>query len=448
MASRVFKVVPDGKKYRIHVRTSYDKRGKISLKEYRKYPTENAAQNDVKRLRAHFDDGKSSVTFKQEFHSQWNCKNAGEAKCYRASISSVRGIVGKRLVRKQNREYSRYRKLMQSANMEACSRAEWDRKASKDGAAMDRLLRKFARDPSILHASILRGILSAEETILFESITCSIDYFKERLLVLRKFSSDNSKSLLILRKAIYSGEPFSLLLKAKFEDERKDKDIIDLTSDDTFTMTNITKAQLIKCTLQCTVVEKVYALIREKIGEETKLLDSILSEVESVRSNLSLAKQKVKEHWDRIKEFKIQNSMVVMTAKVSSLTGDIVKAATISKWCAEFREHGMFKEDLRGCYQRRFFLEEHGLRRQFELYLKNERSLTVDAARRNLEQIIEISILKSESCIIDAQSLLPLNNRTVHRWMLQCNCKYEKATTSYYTDSHEAEETKKDFRDR
>ena len=213
-----------------------------------------------------------------------------------------------------------------------------------------------------------------------------------------------------MRKAIYSGEPFSLLLKAKFEDEGNDNEIIDLTSDDTITMTNITKAQLIKCTLQCTVVEKVYALMKEKIADETSLLNNILSEVKSVRLNFSLAKRKVEEHWGRIKEFKIQNSMVMMTSKVSDGTGNFVKAVTISKWCAEFREHGMFKEDLRGCYQRRFFVEEHGLRRQFELYLKNERSLTVDVARRNLEQIIEINVLKNESCKIDAQSLLTLNN--------------------------------------
>ena len=133
---RVFKVVPDGKKYRIHVRRSYDKRGKITLKEYRKYPSENSAQNTVKRLRAHIDEGKCSATFKQKFHSQWNCKNAGEVKCYRASITPVRGIVGKRLLRKQNREYSRHRKFLRS-----CSRAS--RKISTRG--IGKLLRMAPR---------------------------------------------------------------------------------------------------------------------------------------------------------------------------------------------------------------------------------------------------------------------------------------------------------------
>jgi hypothetical protein len=32
--------------------------------------------------------------------------------------------------------------------------------------------------------------------------------------------------------------------------------------------------------------------------------------------------------------------------------------------------------------------------------------------------------------------------------MLKLGCKYEKATVSYYTDSHEAEETKKDMKER
>lgn len=32
--------------------------------------------------------------------------------------------------------------------------------------------------------------------------------------------------------------------------------------------------------------------------------------------------------------------------------------------------------------------------------------------------------------------------------MIKLGCKYEKATVSYYTDTHEAEETKRDFKER
>ena len=45
MASKVCKVVPDGKNFRTHIRTRY-KRGKITLKEYRKYQLDSSAKSD------------------------------------------------------------------------------------------------------------------------------------------------------------------------------------------------------------------------------------------------------------------------------------------------------------------------------------------------------------------------------------------------------------------
>lgn len=156
--------------------------------------------------------------------------------------------------------------------------------------------------------------------------------------------------------------------------------------------------------------------------EEKAIVESIITEVVPIRFNFVLAKQKVEKHWQTIKDFKIRNSMEFITAKVSAVTNKVVTAKTVAKWLREFKRYGLFKEDIRGCHQRRYFLEEHDLLRQFELYLKNEKSLTVDIARRNLEQLIEIKAMKDEGCKLDTQSLLPLNNRTVHRWMIKCGC--------------------------
>ena len=448
MTSRTFKVAPDGKKFRIQMRTTYGKRSKRKLKEYRRYPTENSAQNDLKRLRLHFSDGRSETTFKQDISLGWNCRNPQEASNYKASISSVRGVVGTLMLKNEDKEYWKYRKLMEASKLEVYTKTEWKRLLQDDSAVKDRLLRRLARDPKVLHASIVRGMLSTEESTLHETINYSIHYFKERLLTLKKNLFENGESLQTLRKAIYSGQTFSLLLKAKFDDEEADKDVIDLSGDDTFTFANISKAQLVRSILQCAVVEKAYTALREKMTEEKAIVESIITEVVPIRFNFVLAKQKVEEHWQRIKDFKIRNSMEFITAKVSAVTDKVVTAKTVAKWLREFKRYGLFKEDMRGCHQRRYFLEEHGLLRQFELYLKNEKSLTVDVARRNLEQLIEIKAMKDEGCKLDTQSLLPLNNRTVHRWMIKCGCKYEKATTSYYTDSHEAEETKKDFKER
>ena len=77
------------------------------------------------------------------------------------------------------------------------------------------------------------------------------------------------------------------------------------------------------------------------------------------------------------------------------------------------------------------------------MYLKNERHLSVDAATIGLQRIIDSDFpaeAEGKKAYVNSQ---PLSRRTVHRWMLKCGCKYEKAH-----DSHEAEETTKDFRER
>jgi hypothetical protein len=107
-----------------------------------------------------------------------------------------------------------------------------------------------------------------------------------------------------------------------------------------------------------------------------------------------------------------------------------------------------FKEDLRGCYERNFFLEEHGYKRRFELYLKNERHLSVNSATSALQRIIDADPPQTADGKKTLINIQPLSRRTVHRWMLKCGYKYEKASVSHYADSHEAEETKKDLKER
>jgi hypothetical protein len=109
------------------------------------------------------------------------------------------------------------------------------------------------------------------------------------------------------------------------------------------------------------------------------------------------------------------------------------------KWYREFKKYKMFF---------RFVLEEYGLQRPFELFLKNEQHLTVDVVRIQLESLIRSHVLKHPDEDVNLMLMLPLHNRSVHRWMPKCGRKYEKATVSHNADSHEAEATKKDFRER
>lgn len=111
-------------------------------------------------------------------------------------------------------------------------------------------------------------------------------------------------------------------------------------------------------------------------------------------------------------------------------------------------EKESFQEDCRGPHARKTVIEEYEYTRRFQLYPKNERKLTVNAATRALEAIIT----KNPPVDKNGQKLLngsrSFTQRIVHRWMLKLVCKYEKSTVSYYTDTHEAEETKKDFQER
>lgn len=86
---------------------------------------------------------------------------------------------------------------------------------------------------------------------------------------------------------------------------------------------------------------------------------------------------------------------------------------------------------------RKTFLAEFGYKRQFELYLKLERKLTVLLATANLQLIISKDPPKCAEGIAAWANLNPLSGSTVHIWMHACGCLYEKATATYYTDSHE-----------
>ena len=94
MTSRTFIVVPDGKSFRIHVRTVCEKSSKRRLEVVRGYPTENSAQNDLKRLKSHLlDNGRAVKTFQKNFSNEWNCKNTAEVQSYRAAIAPLKGVI-------------------------------------------------------------------------------------------------------------------------------------------------------------------------------------------------------------------------------------------------------------------------------------------------------------------------------------------------------------------
>ena len=452
MTSRVYHVCRDKDKFRIQIRIMYAKAGKRKLVELRGYPCSNSANNDVTRLIKFFENGNSRITtFESSYTDVSNCRNLVSKAEYAYTVKGHKGMARRRSQSRLAKEYNSYKKIMISWNEAYLSFKQWTLKCEQKGFDKERFMRRYFRDPKVIQASILKGLLSQHDSEVIDSLKSSVIYFNGRLIALKERALQYRTNLTTLRDAIFSGTTFTLLMKAKFEEDFADdsNNLIDLSSDDEFTLTNVSKAQLARSSQQCQIVEKFYLLASVKVEKETSLIKEVIKEITDPKFDLYKNKEIVQQYWNKIKEYKVLNSVEIMASQVSTDTDGIVATKTVLKWYREYKEYKMFKEDMRGCHLRRFILEEYGLQRPFELFLKNERHLTVDVARIQLELLIRSHVAKhpdDEHNLVNV--MLPLHNRSVHRWMLKCGCKYEKATVSYYTDSHEAEATKKDFKER
>lgn len=444
MTHRSFSIVSKDDGFGLAITTTYEK-GKKGIKHFiYGYFSAKAADNDIERLTDHFEKKKHLSSFVSIYGKPLKT----EFKRVRHDLSgALNGCVKKARRKVSNKAYNLYVKNMKEVYMKPLDRSEWDKiYDERDPVLKARMLRANARNPHIRQRYLLQGLNSEDPDDSQKAAINAVNYVRERIKTLAHFVMNSNELLLLLREHIFEGTCFKLLLRAKF-DEDETEDVIDLTEDDEFTEMNTSKAQIAKVIMQSIVVGTIFALLIERAEDETHFLRNELEEIKKCSTPDELRKV-LADNLVKLQKFKEESSMNVITEKAVNQTVKKVSAKTAKKWFNDFKEHKLFKEDLRGCYQRRFFLDEYGYKRRFELYLKNERHLSVDSAKKNLEEIMETDPPLSEEGKRIFASMLPLSRNTVHRWMLKCGCKYMKATVSYYTDSHEAEETKKDFRDR
>jgi hypothetical protein len=168
-----------------------------------------------------------------------------------------------------------------------------------------------------------------------------MQYFANRLVTLKVKSISVKASLKTLRSAIYSGKTYTLLMKATFDDDPPDDGVIDI-SDDDFTSTNVSVAQLARVILQSCAVEKVYTYLETKLKEEEVLISRILSVVTPTTAS-------VEKHWESVKDFKKEHSMFALSNRAHMETDEKVSARTILKWYNEFEEYSLFKKRLITC---------------------------------------------------------------------------------------------------
>lgn len=445
MTHRSFSIVAKDDRFGLAITTTYEKSNKGNKHIIYGYFSAKAANNDIERLIDHFDSRKHV----KSFISIYGKPQKTDFKRVRNDLSgALSGCIKKSRRKVSNKAYNLYVKNLKLASMEPLDRSEWDKiYDERDPLLKARLLRANARNPRIRTMYLIQGLNSEDLGDSQKAVTNAVNYVKERIKTLAYFIMSSGKLLTLIRKHTFEGTSYKLLLRAKFDEDEADDNVIDLTEDDAFTEMNTSKAQIARVIMQSIVVGTILELLIKRAENETRFLQNELEEIKYCNCPIAL-RLILADNLMKLKEFKERSSMNVITEKAVTQTIKKVPAKTARKWFNDFKEHKLFKEDLRGCYQRRFFLDEYGYKRRFELYLKNERHLSVDSAKKNLEEIMESDPPLSEEGKRIFASMLPLSRNTVHRWMLKCGCKYEKATVSYYTDSHEAEETKKDFRDR
>ena len=434
MSRRTFSVHKCGDQHRIAVSEHQSKRSKVVKSYLQGYLSSNAAYNDIGPATAHLDSGQSIRTFK---------KNIGTLSTRRIQmkhdppIKSLNGCVAKAVEKAAKKKYNLYCKRMLKVNLDPISRSEWDAIYSTGNSDRDK--RAFSRDPHIRYLYLLNGMESNMRRDNIRAIEDTIKYMRERKVTLSAFIIEEEKLSDKLQGAIYSSRCFTLLLKAKFEE-----DVIDLT-EHKFTFQNTSKEQLSRVSIQSYITLSLSLKLIERSRQEIDLLQEGLDLISCSEESFEVLKAAVDDVLLRRNNFKVQNSMGSLVEKVYCDSKKTVSQKRIRNWYNEFKELGLFKEDLRGCYQRISFLKEYNYMRLFQLYLRNEKFLSVDEAKRNLEFILDANPPESVKGKKVLSNLLPLSRSTVHRWMIQAGCKYEKASVSYYTDSHELESTKQDF---
>ena len=433
---RGFRVAKDMLRFKIVVAPSSKRKATQKVYDVRGYWTEKHAREDIPRLIEHLRT-KRIQTFEKNIGEEYDAspplkKRRKGSRCELPKATELRGRCLTQLLKRLQYAYYRYKTQPVSESTVLLSKKDWMKVQSS--RRIDATCKMKKSD--------------LEQEARTEA---SLSYLHQRLQLLQTRTRTTKKFINGLRECLYTGTCFKRIREFVSDDE-KAENIIDLTIDGpAFTQENTSKAQLVRITAQCFVTYNMFLKLESRDDAEVVMTKTVLQEArlqcgsKGEQNNLSLLLAK----YDADKNvFRANNSISKISEEVRLLSGGRISSKTIRMWYHEYMEKESFQEDCRGSYARATFIEQYGYTQRFQLYLKNERKLTVDAATRALEAII----MKDPPVSEDGRKLLtdlrPFTQRTVHRWMLKLGCKYEKATVSYYTDTHEAEETKRDFRER
>jgi hypothetical protein len=447
MSSRAYYVSPDHKavgQFNIIVVTT--SKSNISKREIKRgYLTEDAAHKDLPKFRVHLQTKTFGTFFATKGGGNPNKIISKKRKRLTKAPTSVNegnrkplsGNAYKQHDKHMNLEYRRHVEAV--GKKEALDRAHWNEVYNHPaGEERERALRRVSRGTHYRDQYFLETVSSKENAKQLEGVHNAVVYMFDRANQLKSSIDKHITVATNLQRALVKGTPDQFLVRASFDgDLPAEKDIEKSTS----------KAQLSKVTTQCLLVKDYHKALLQVDIKELKLIEEVIAVIENPML-FDVKRDLMERHVQARKQLHIDESMGVVAKAVCDENQNSIAPKTLRKWYNELDDLGGFKEDLRGCHDRLFFLEEYNYKRRFTLYCKNEKQLSVDNARRGLQEIVAKDPPKTAEGVKKWEGLCPLWNSTVHRWMLMCGCKYTLASATYYTDSHEAESTKKDRQER
>lgn len=139
-----------------------------------------------------------------------------------------------------------------------------------------------------------------------------------------------------------------------------------------------------------------------------------------------------------MKALRDTHSMPAIAAEVAHRNGSVT-AETVLIWFNQFDNLGYFKLDGRGAGCREWILSEDDLLHTLLTHLKSEKRLSVSKV---VDYINNTLLTTKHTNMGDAKMkdvygiVRPVSRGLVHSWMRRADCKFDRATQSYYTDGH------------
>ena len=308
MTTRKWAITISNGNFTISLTTQYEKGSRIQKTFFQGYISYVAAEEDVDRLLQHLMDRKRVQTFQKTLEST----SRGKKRPNSFSDGTQHGAVRKLKKTDSSRKYKRYFHDMSMANKVPKGRHEWDAMYNvREPQNKARALRQFTRNPEIRAECISEQLHGKEDS----GVRNAIMYVHERMKTLSSKITIDEKKLYIIRDEICGVSCHKLILKAKLEE---DDGLIDLTSEEEFTMANTSKEQLARVSMQAYLISFMYKALIERSQQEVQLLQQELSEIENHAGTVEEMKSILKKHLDLVRLFKVANSLGIIANIVNN----------------------------------------------------------------------------------------------------------------------------------